>query len=109
MSLVEHAKTELLKAGFFSKDADYGGALGKAVLELLTTFAQQRHSGSSASICLSLFDTLVRFKTLTPLTSDPSEWNDVSAMSAGPMWQNNRDYRYFSKDGGKTWYSVDDK
>lgn len=107
MSLHSHAKEELTRAGFFSKDSDYGGVMGKAVLELVEAFAKQGHSGFSASVCLSLFEKLARFQTLTPLTSDPEEWIDRTAMSAGPLWQNRRDSHFFSNDGGKTWWSVE--
>lgn len=106
MSLVEHTKAELERAGLFDKDADYGDMMGKAVLELVTVFAKQGHSGFSASQCLALFNEVANFKTLSPITSNPTEWNDVSRMSGRPMWQSNRDPSYFSHDAGKTWYTV---
>lgn len=109
MGLVSHAEAELRRAGLFDKDSDYEGMMGKAVLELVEAFAKQGHSGFSAHQALDIFDKVARWKTLTPLTSDPDEWSDVSEMSGQPMWQSKRDPSYFSKDGGKSWYSVDEQ
>ena len=52
-----------------------------------------------------IFSRLASFKTLTPLTSNPEEWMEVG----GGTWQNNRSSDCFSTDGGKTYYSIDDK
>lgn len=107
MSLVEHAERELRLAGLFDKDSDYGGMLGGAALELIKVFASQGHSGFSAGMTRDLFALLSNFKTLTPITSNPEEWTDVSEMSGGPMWQSKRCPSVFSKDGGATWYDLD--
>ena len=106
MSLVAHAKRELDLEGLFDRDADYGGMVGKAVLELVETFAKQGHSGFSAGMVLELFNKVASFKPLSKLSSDPEEWEDRSEISNAPMWQNMRDPRVFSKDGGETWYYV---
>ena len=103
MGLVSHAEFELRRAKLLDKDADYDGMVGEAVLELMKTFAAQGHSGGSALQTIYLFNHLARFKTLSPITSDPAEWNDV-----GPgTWQSRRSPNYFSSDGGKTWYCLD--
>jgi hypothetical protein len=107
MSLVEHAKTELEMAGLFDDDADYGGMVGRAVMDLIEVFAGQGHSGLSAAITLAAFDKVARFKNLKPITSDPAEWNDVSQASGRLMWQSKRDSTLFSNDGGQTWYSIE--
>jgi len=107
--LVDHAKDELQRAGLFDKDSDYNGMIGNAVMELCQTFSNQGHSGFSANWVLDVFNRLAQFKTLSPITSEPSEWTDVSECSCIPMWQNKRDPSYFSKDGGKTFYSLNDK
>lgn len=112
MSLVKHAETELRLAGLFDADSDYGGALGTAVLELVKAFAAQGHSGFSAGMVRELFSTLSNWKTLTPLTSNPDEWmcvtEEMLPNGAGPMWQSKRSPGFFSRDGGATWYDLDD-
>jgi hypothetical protein len=108
MSLKEHAEFEMRRAGLYDKDADYGGMIPDAVMALIEAHSAQGHSGFSHHIVLDLFNKLVSFKPLTPITSDPSEWNDVSEhMPAGEkLWQSKRDSSLFSKDGGQTWYGI---
>jgi len=110
MNLVTHAEAELTKAGLFKEDSDYNGMIGKAVLELMKSFSKQGHSGFSAMLTLDVFSRLAKWKTLTPITDNPEEWNDVSDMSGSkePFWQNKRQPDCFSKDGGKTYYSLDE-
>lgn len=106
-SLVDYAKSELERAGLFDKDSDYEGMLGDAVLDLVKVFAKQGHSGFSAGQTLRIFNKVARYQPLTPLTFAADEWNDVSEFSGRPMWQNKRDSTIFSKDGGKTHYSIE--
>ena len=110
MSLVDHTQRELAIAGLDKPDADYNGDIAKAVLALMEVFAAQGHSGFSAMLTLDIFNKLARFKTLTPITSDPSEWMDVAdRMPNGdpPVWQNKRQSSCFSNDGGQTYYDID--
>ena len=103
-NLMKHAKFELTKAGMFDKDADYGGAIAKAVMRLVRTHAKEHHSGGSHAVTLQLFNSVINFKTLTVLTSYPKEWMEVDE---GQLWQNRRQSSCFSTDGGKTWYDID--
>lgn len=95
MSLVNFAKSELEAAGLFAKDSDYEGMLGNTVFELITLFAEQGHSGGSAEMVTQLFEKLARFKPLTPLTGDDSEWELV----AGDIFQNRRCSSVFKENG----------
>lgn len=104
-----HAERELRRAGMFDKDADYGGKLAPAIMDLIRLFAAEGHSGMSAAMSLQIFTRLASFKALTALTVDPDEWHDVSEASGEPMWQNIRESNCFSKDGGKTYYDIDEK
>lgn len=106
--LVQHAERELRLAGFFDADSDYDGMLGSAVMDVVRAFAGRGHSGMSAMIVRQLFAQLSNFEALTPLTSDPDEWIDRSEMSGKPFWQNKRDFRAFSEDGGKTWKMLEE-
>jgi hypothetical protein len=107
-NLVKHAERELKLAGLFDKDSDYDGELGKAVLELVKVFAKQGHSGFSAHQTLRIFNEVASYKPLTPIGKSKDEWMEVSDMSSEPMWQNTRRSTTFSRDGGKTWYDIDD-
>lgn len=100
-NLIEHAKKELELAGLYDKDSDYGGALAESVIELIETFSKQGHSGGSAGRVVSLFNKLANYKTITPLTGDKDEWNEVS----DGVFQNKRNSAVF-KDGlnGKAYY-----
>jgi hypothetical protein len=110
-NLVKHAEFELRRAGLFDKDSDYDGMLGQAVLDLVKTFSQEGHSGYSAHLTLDIFNKVARFKTLTPITSNPDEWMQVSPdmMPDGSptVRQNTRQSSCFSNDGGKTYYDID--
>lgn len=107
-NLVRHARDELARAGLFDIDSDYGGMLGDAALAIVTLFAEQGHSGMSAALTTDIATRLMQFQTLTPITSDPDEWMNVSDVSGVPMWQSKRDPSFFSTDGGSTWYSLND-
>jgi hypothetical protein len=104
-NLVEHARRELDAAGLFDKDSDYNGMLGEAVIELVKVFADQDHSGMSATMTRQLFDELVQFNNLTPLSNNPYEWTEV----ADSLWQSKRRASVFSHDGGMTWYDLYDE
>jgi hypothetical protein len=73
-----------------------------AIMELLTTFANQGHSGFSANYVTDVFNKLARFETLSPLTGEDNEWNDVTEMSGDrkTLFQNNRDSAVFKDDTG---------
>lgn len=105
MSRMEsHAEVELRKAGLYDADADYGGAIAEAVMKLVRAHASEEHSGGSHHMTLSIFNKVINFKTLSPITSSPDEWTEV----AEDLWQNRRQSSTFSKDGGKTWYDLDE-
>ena len=106
--LIEHVKRECELAGLFKDDGDYGPMLGDAALELTEIFANQKHSGFSAGMLVAILEKVWRYKTLTPITSDPKEWKDVSEMMGKPCWQNKRCTSCFSSDGGKTWTDNDE-
>ncbi len=110
-NLVEHARRELELAGLFDKDSDYGGMLGPSVMKVVEVFAAEGHSGFSAGMALELLEKLLRFQPLAPIGTAPNEWFDHGP-GTGPygerIWQNERRSTTFSRDGGKTWYDIDD-
>lgn len=103
--LVEHAQRELERCGQTAEDPGYAASLIAAI----EAFVSYGHSGGSASVAIEQLHTLLQYRTLSPLTSDPDEWEDRSEISGTPMWQNRRDPAAFSTDAGQTWYFVDDR
>ncbi len=109
-NMVWHARRELEAAGLKDKDSDYGGMLFDAVMDLVKLFSSQGHSGCSANMALQIFDTVCRFKNLTPITDNPEDWMQVSERMPDrePTWQCRRCSSCFSHDAGKTYYNIDD-
>lgn len=104
-NLVDHAKRELKWCGQIESDPGYSASLIAAI----AAFASYGHSGGSAEVAIEQLHDLLRFRTLSPLTQDPDEWEDRTEMSGAPLWQNRRDPAAFSEDGGQTWRFVDDR
>ncbi len=110
-NFVRHAEFELKKAGLLGPQAAYDGHLGEDVLKVVKIFAEQEHSGGSAAASVTILSKLLRFQTLSPLTSDPAEWMEVTDKMPGHpygAWQSRRQPSTFSTDGGATWYDLDD-
>lgn len=101
-NLVKHAIHELDLVDLFTTDPQFAHALVLAV----RGFVSYGHSGSSAAVAKDMLMRLLNFKPLSPLTDDPDEWSDVSCFVGEPLWQNKRDSRVVSKDGGKTWENA---
>jgi hypothetical protein len=101
-NLVKHARREL---ALFGEDE----WVTEGVVKIVSAFAEMGHSGSSAEAVTGYLERLLRFKALTPLTDDPADWEDCSEMSGYPIWQNIRDSRAMSTDGGKTYTLVDEE
>lgn len=106
MSLVEHTNRELELLEAEGEDSDYIASLRTAVAGFTS---YDGHSGASLLLAVDQLSALIRQEALTPLTSDPAEWRDASPESGYPIWQNRRDSRAFSKDGGKTWRMMTGK
>ena len=98
-----HAKRELEMGGWLKKGEDtmYDGMIGEAVLELISVFAGQGHSGMTAPITANLFNKLAKHEPLGPLTGEEDEWGTV----ADDINQNKREGTVFrnGKDG-KAYY-----
>lgn len=103
MSLVEHARRELELCG----QAAEAPAYAQSIISAVAAFASYGHSGGSAAVAIEQLRILLQFRTLSPLTSDPDTWMNVSDVSGSEMWQSRRDPAAFSRDGGQTWYFVD--
>jgi hypothetical protein len=99
-NLVAHARRELERIGEEPGTIDW-------YLDVVRAFASYGHSGGSAMVTISVLERLLRFQPLSGLTDDPVEWIDRSEVSGTPWWQNVRDPRAMSHDGGETYWLVD--
>lgn len=91
-------------------DEKYVQRIGNCVYDICKLFAEQYHSGMSASITLKLLDELlVKGNTLSPLTNNPDEWMDVTEMSGYKLHQSKRKFSCFSNDCLNTYYDIDDE
>jgi hypothetical protein len=102
MSLVEHARRELALIG---EDQD----VTEWMISVIERYASFGHSGGSHSVCLPRLTQLLNFEPLAPLTDNPDEWTDHSAISGYPIWQSVRNSKAFSGDGGKTYWLLDER
>ena len=87
-NLVSYAERELNLAYPTNNHDFYGGMTPKSVIDLISVFSLQGHSGMSASVITSLVNRLFQFLPLTPLTGKDSEWNILN--SRGARFQNKR-------------------
>jgi len=108
LSLVQYAESELDRIGMTDED-EYNGMMRKHLLHMVKEFADEGHSGFSASYALQCLQKLLRFKPLSPLTGEDEEWTDVSSISGVPHYQNKRCGSVFKdgKDGQA--YDIDGK
>lgn len=110
-NLLRHARQELQLAGLLDDDADYGPDLADCILKVVQAFSSYGHSGGSAMLVTEAVNRLLRFETLTPIDSRPEHWMKIADELTGgeDLWQSTRDPRYFSNDGGKSWYHLNDE
>lgn len=99
---VDFARKELELAGLLDDKSPYGGEVGKAVLELVETFAKQGHTGLSARITSSIFYRLANHLPLTPLTGEDDEWEEIEP----GVYQNVRSPNVFKDPDGRA-YQID--
>lgn len=107
-NLYNHAERELRLIGMTVDDPDeMNSEMTRHILEMVAQFVSEGHSGMSAGYAIGVLEKLLRFENLSPLTDDPSEWNEVSYDDN--VWQSRRRPDAFSNDGGKTYYLLDEK
>lgn len=105
MTLLEHAIAELNKSGAMDEDPEWC----KSIILAVEGFRSYGHSGSSASVAIHVLHQLLQYKPLSPLTSDPTEWNSVTWGSKPEVWQSRRWSEAFSTDGGHTYYLLSER
>lgn len=105
MNLVEHAKSELIRAGV---EPEYQGP----IVDMIRIFSDMGHSGTSEEYVRGIVCDLLDRKNLTPLTDDPDEWEHHGAEmwgEKGGIWQNRRNPKAFSRDRGKHYWLLEDR
>lgn len=98
-TVAEHARFELEQAGAFAEDPRWAAA----ILAAVGAFMTYGHSGGSHGAGVDTLRRLLFREPLSPLTSSPREWHQVTP----ELWQNRRDSRAMSTDGGRSWYFVE--
>lgn len=108
---VDYVKAEVERAGLLDHDSDYNGSIGRSLVKMAEHWSEvskeEGFSGMGACRVGYLFFQLAQWRPISPITSDPVEWMDVSECSGRPMWQNRRCPSLFSENGGQTWYDID--
>ncbi len=95
---IKHAKREFEILGW-PGDCETQAMICDNIIDLLKVVSNQGHSGSSLPYLVSLFDKLVKFDPISPLTGDDSEWNEVG----DGLYQNKRDSAVFKEHGKAYW------
>ena len=114
MDLVEYAKSELAR---INRDEDgMQDMINKDILNIIEMFSKQGHSNCSANYALFILNRLLRFKPLTPLTGEDSEWDEIhngtqQNKRCSSVFRNADGTAYdidgivVSDNGGITWFS----
>ena len=108
-NILEHAKDELNRIGMTEDSPDEMNVMmRKHILHMMNEFAEEGHSGFSASYAISILTKLMDFKPLSPLTGEDNEWGNVREYGESPSWQNKRRSSVFKNADG-TCYDIDGK
>ena len=106
MSLISFAKEELERIGYNPNtdpnSEDINDCAVTCILELLETFVKQEHSNFSANYVLKIFNKLVNFKPLSPLTGEDDEWMEICNNKDEIIYQNKRHFSVFKTINVKT-------
>ena len=119
MRLLDYAKHEMEIA--WPESDELQNRMKDGILTMVNVFSAQGHSGLSANYAINVLERLLRYKPITPLTGEESEWKE--AWGQRGTQQNRRcssvfrenhdnstaydiDGRVFSDDGGRTFYSC---
>lgn len=108
MSLVQYAESELDRIGM-ADDGDMNGMMRKHLIHMVKEFADEGHSGFSASYALQCLKKLLNFKPLSPLTGEDDEWSEVTQISGYPHFQNKRCGSVFKNGKDGEAYDIDGK
>jgi hypothetical protein len=100
-NLVNFAKDELARIG--GDDDDMQKMMNDHIIRMVELFADEGHSGFSASYAIGALEKLLRFEPLTPLTGEADEWAQVGE----DTWQNKRCSHVFKDAEDGEAYDID--
>ena len=101
-NLVDYAKRELDILNLGNNDRTGEGMdfhMRDHILHMVELFAEEGHSGFSASYALSILKRVLAYRPLTPLTGEDDEWNEVG----DGVFQNRRASNVFKENGQAYW------
>ena len=108
-NILDYAKDELNRIGMTEDSPDEMNVMmRKHILHMMNEFAEEGHSGFSASYAISILTKIMDFKPLSPLTGEDNEWGNVREYGESPSWQNKRRSSVFKNADG-TCYDIDGK
>jgi hypothetical protein len=108
-NILAHAERELDFIGMTKDSPDeMNRMMRKHILHMMQEFANEGHSGFSASYAIGILTKLLDFKPLTPLTGDDVEWSERLDYGVEPSYQNKRRSSVF-KDANGECYDIDGK
>lgn len=94
MTFKSHAEHELHLIGLGPDCDGINKAMRDHILKMIDTFADEGHSGFSASYAISILEKLLKFEPITPLTGNDDEWMKIHS----DTYQNIRCGRVFKSD-----------
>lgn len=96
MSFKSHAEHELFLIGLGPDCTGINKSMRDHILHMVDEFADEGHSGFSASYAIGILEKLLKFEPVTPLTGRDDEWMEIHEGT----FQNKRCGRVFKdKDG----------
>ena len=111
-NLVKWAYSEFERLGW--DDDGMNQMMAEGVMEIVQSFSNHGHSGFSANYAANLINRLLRWKPISELTGDESEWEGHQNKRYPGVFRNDDGTAYwiegriFSDDGGETWFTSRD-
>lgn len=107
----KHAIREFQAAGWCDENGVYNDDVQKlmceGILRLLDVFADEGHSGFSASYAIATFKKLANFYPIAPLTGKDDEWVDhgytLQNKRMGSVFKDSKDGKAYWIDGRVFW------
>ena len=100
---IKHLNREWNAAKWPKKGNDMQARIYRNIFDLLMTFSEENHSGTTAPYTIDLFSKLALFKPIVPLTGEDDEWIEVGE----GVYQNRRCSNIFKEKGEA--YNIEGK